>query len=290
MVSQKLVPALEALGLRGYEVHGLLDDPFTHPDIPVFRHREPRDLARVVSSTGLIPWVATPPFHARSAILQAAQGRRIILEKPLGLTSGDCRYLLANPALVQNSFVLSYYTQAKFAPLLWALGTQKPSPRLLTYLEGDLSVNEHPVEADLVLSEPLTRQAGDTVSSWQQDQLTEFAVHGPATLHALGLPATDLVLNEPTRVEVTGPASRARVSRPGPDRKTLRVRTPSFSLLADGTARYTTCDRGSLGLRADTPSYLPLLAAALDWLEDPAAHYAGALNEQLAALQLLTQP
>lgn len=289
VVSQKLVPVFEMQGITGYEIHALKEDSLAHSQADVFKHREPSELANVVANTELIPWVATPPFQARSEILESAEGRSMVLEKPLGLTANDYLFCSSKLDLFRNAFVLSYYTQAKFAPLLWALGLQEPSSRLTGYLEGGLQVEDPPLEASLILSEPMTRTAGDSVSPWQEKHLIELAVHGPATLHALGLPAEELVLSEADRVEVMGPSSSAQIIRPGEDRKTVQVHTDSIKLFADGSNRSVVSTRGYLALSAETPGYLPLLALVLDWLEDPSSNYAGGFAEQLSALELLTR-
>lgn len=296
VVEHKLLPALLWLGvdLRTIEIHGTHDDP-EHLNVDgtrlnITRHH-PKELPDVAANTDLTPWLATPPFSARRELLAACRGQKIVCEKPLGTNLDDLLWLDENLDALTNAFVLSYYAMEKFAPLLWLTGALKPPEALISRGAAHLDAGPDllPIHAELILSEPLVRTAGDTVSAWQQGEgIYEFAVHAPAILAGLNLPAT-AAQKSPTRVLFAGPGSQASVTRPGPNRKTVTLAAANGTGYADGQERtaWTSVDGATRNARLDTtcPPYGSVVAYALEWLNGGIYH--GDRVNQLHALRLL---
>lgn len=288
VVSRLVLPALRSVGVSGWEVHGLLSDPSVLADgTRVYRHSV-ESLPAVVSGTELVPWLATPPFDARLPLLEAASaaGRRFVVEKPLGLTALDAQ-VLASSSLLAHAFALSYYVQGKFAPLLWALGLA-PVPSLLRgQVRGGLRVAGELASADVVLAEPLERAPDSRVSAWAVDNMLEFAVHAPAVLCALGFSDFEVSWASAHRVQLSGPGVSAVVSRPAPRVRRVWVRVGDVVLCADAGDRsvgVVSPGGGFVALDEGVLSYVPLVAAVLDWLDGgPGGDECG----QLRALQIL---
>lgn len=294
VVAHRLLPALtwHGIDVRDLRVHGTHDDPeqldVDGVAVRVERHR-PEDLAQVAADTDLVPWLATPPFHARRDLLAACTGRRFVCEKPLGMTLDDVHWLEQNPQLLGDAFVLSYYVQEKLAPLLWLTGALTPPKALLgreaAFLDPGADVT--PTRASMLLSEGLVRTSGDAVSSWQQGGgMSEFAVHAPAMLGNLGLEVTRTRIGKGA-VTFTGPNAWARVVRPGPTSRQVVCETEHGPCRGDGLTRsahaVTAASVRTAGILEHCPAYGSVTAYALQWLAG--ANYAGDGRHQLAALR-----
>ena len=296
VVQHKLLPALAWLGvdLKGLRIYGTHDDPqyisTAGARLTVSRHH-PNQFADIAASTDLIPWLALPPINARRDLLDACRERKVVCEKPVGTSRDDLKWLEENRDALVNTFVLSYYVQERLAPAFWLTGALKPPAILLTREVAHLEAGPDlvPRHAELILSETFVRTGGDTVSTWQQgDGIQEFAVHAPAILAGLGL-AADSCHRATNQILFTGPRSRAIVTRPGPNRKTLTITTENGTCYADGqnrTARVTGGAAQSASIYPACPPYVAVTAYVMEWLNG--GSYCGDGTNQLHALRLLT--
>ena len=299
MVRHRLLRALRwnGIDLDTVEIHGLDTDPPTlemdGTTLPVRRHTL-GGLVDVLAVTPLVPWLATPPFGARRDLLQALAGRRAIVEKPLGMTRDDVRWLTANTHFLSDAFVLSYYVHEKFAPALWLTGSLRPPDRLLgqtVFCDTDAPAALDVISAEVVLSEGSVRPSGDAVSSWAAGAgLMEFAIHVPAVFHRLGL-AVRVARSSRTEIVFEGDATRGLVVRPGLLRRTLRATATDCRVDADGVDRSALLDgayHGRAWVDPSCPAYGCVVAYVLQWLHG--GYNAGDFAAQLTALVTMTEP
>jgi hypothetical protein len=293
VVTAKLIPALTQMGVRNYQIFGLpSDESETLCGQRIYRNE---NLSSVVANTELIPWLATPPLHARKELLRAAVARPVIVEKPLGANFHDSLYLQENPQLLHRAFTLSYYTQSLLAPLLWALGKSTPPERLTPWIQGTLQTDEPVTLTRAILSEKQARAGSGKNAAWLQQcvqpygSLFEFAVHMPALAYALG--NTDLTVGsaDSGHVTIVGKAFTGTVKRPGIDSRFVRCYTHRGILEARAGTRTVRSPWGEMSISAWAAPYLPLVANVLTWIDEGANHFGGDTQGQLAALELLSK-
>lgn len=299
VVTRLLIPALAWHGIPASDlrIYGTPDDP-THLDtpagrVPVDRH-PPGDIPARIAAQELTPWLATPPARARRDLIAACEGRKYVCEKPLGASRDDLDWLTGHPQLLTDCFALSYYVQEKWAPLLWQTTRLEPPARLA----GDVCLDppEHGTitSCRIELSEPQTRSDGRQISSWQTGRggLDEFAIHAAALVSNLGLDVTACARGNQD-ITFTGPGVHAHIQRPGPARRIAIVGIDGGTITADASQRSAALTRGAgtpsqAAIPSSVPSYGVVTSYVLEWLGGTSA-YAGDLDHQLAALDILTR-
>lgn len=307
VVENRLIPALLWAGFdqNNIKIYGLDSDKTSIEartasgvaKFPVLRHSLDK-LPNAVGKAEGIVWLATPPFSARKNFLKILDGRSFIVEKPLGLTREDFLFLEKNFFLLKNCFVLSYYFMEKFAPFFWMTGAL-PVPSLLlsqnfVTLSADMlvpSVNYSDIETvEVSLSEPYSRQSGDSVSSWQKDfGLLEFSVHAGAALSNLGLDYK-LVHRSNTLIKYSSDKGSALVERPSETSRSIVLQTKHGLYKADGINRSASFSskQGSAtySINPDAPLYSSVVAYALDYINNKSSIPNGDLSAQLTALKI----